>query len=116
MEGVEESAGDREVTDKKEGPRLMERAKRERWHIPGSSRGPMIDRLIRIIDDESSPNREVLAAVGALLAASKINLANISLMIKVHEYEELEQRMTELESQFEAETGGQRAPGLEMIA
>lgn len=111
MQTVEESAADGEVAEKKEGPRLMKRAKRERWPIPTSSRGPMIDRLIRIIDDETSPNRDVLAAVGALLAASKINMANISLTIKVHEYEELEQRITELERQVEAQTGGQRAPG-----
>ena len=70
----------------------------------------MIDRLVRIIDDEASPSREVLAAVSAILAASKINLANISLTIKVHEYEELEQRLTEIERQIEAETVGKRAP------
>ena len=70
----------------------------------------MIDRLIRIIDDETSPNREVLSAVSAILAASKINLANISLTIKVHEYEELEQRLTEIERQIEEESGGKTAP------
>ena len=70
----------------------------------------MIDRLIRIIDDETSPNREVLSAVSAILAASKINLANIGLTLKVHEYEELEQRLTEIERQIEEETGGKTAP------
>ena len=71
-------------------------------------RGPIIDRLVRIIHDETSPNREVLSAVSAILAASKINLANISLTMKVHEHEELEQRMTEIERHIEEETSGKR--------
>jgi hypothetical protein len=54
----------------------------------------------------ASPNREVLAAVSAILAASKINLANIGVSLKVHEYEELEQRITELERLTEPQTGG----------
>ena len=109
MSEIEKCSGGGEVADKKDGPRLMERVKRERWDIPGSLRRPIIDRLVQIIHDDTSPNREVLAAVSAVLAASKINLANISLMMKVHEYEDLERRITELEREIEEKTGGNRA-------
>jgi hypothetical protein len=112
MGEIEKSSGNGGVADKKDGPRFMDRAKRERWDIPGSLRGPIIDRLVQIIHDDTAPNREVLSAVSAILAASKINLANISLTLKVHEYEELERRITELERNSEgAENGGMLATG-----
>jgi hypothetical protein len=113
MAEVEESQSGRAVVENKNGLRLMDRAKRERWDIPGSLRGATIERLVQIIHDQTSPNREVLSAVSGILAASKINLANISLMIKVHEYEELKQRMYELELLLEERerTTGNRAQG-----
>jgi hypothetical protein len=78
-------------------PRLMDRAMRERWAIPGSLRRPLVERLGEIVRDPAAPNREVLSAVSAILTASKINLANIALSIKVQTYEELEERMREVE-------------------
>ncbi len=70
---------------------------RERWAIPGSLRLPLVERLGEIVRDPEAPDRDVLSAVSAILTASKINLANIALTIKVQAHEELEARMTELE-------------------
>ncbi len=61
----------------------------------------MIQRLAAIVQDQEAGNREVLAAAGGLLAASKINLANIATTMKVQEREELEQRMTRIERKLE---------------
>ena len=44
--------------------------------------------------DQEAPHRELLSAVSAILTAGKINLANISLSIKVQIHEELEERVT----------------------
>jgi predicted RND superfamily exporter protein len=76
---------------------LMERALHERWEIPDAVRGPLMKRLSVIVQDPSSAPREVLAAAGVLLAASKINLAHIATSINAERHEELEQRMTEIE-------------------
>jgi hypothetical protein len=81
---------------------LMERALGERWEIPEGVRGPLMKRLSEIVQDPSAAPREVLAAAGVLLAASKINLANIATSINAEVHEELELRMTELEQQYAA--------------
>ena len=78
-------------------PRLMDRAMREKWAIPGSLRRPLVERLGEIVRDPEAPHRDVLSAVSAILTASKINLANIALTIKVQTHEELEERVTEIE-------------------
>ena len=91
-------------------PRLMGRAMRERWAIPGSLRRPLVDRLGEIFRDPEAPHRDVLSAVSAILTASKINLANIALTIKVQRHAELEERVTEIERKLdlkEAQLAGQ---------
>ena len=70
---------------------------RERWAIPGSLRRPLVERLGEIVRDPEAQHRDLLSAVSAILTASKINLANIALTIKVQTHEELEERMTEIE-------------------
>ena len=55
----------------------------ERWAIPGSLRLPLVERLGEIVRDPEAPHRDVLSAVSAILTASKINLANIALTMKV---------------------------------
>ncbi len=83
---------------------------RERLAIPGSLRLPLVERLGEIVRDPESPHREVLSAASAILTASKINLANIALTIKVQTHEELEERVTEIERKAgleEAKWGGQ---------
>jgi hypothetical protein len=87
---------------------LMDRTIRERWEIPASLRGPLVGRLSRIICDPNTPHREVLSAVSAIMTASKINLANIDLTIKVQQHEELERRITELERRLGAKNAGSR--------
>ncbi len=78
-------------------PRLMGRAMRERWAIPGSLRLSLVERLGEIVRAPEAPYRDVLSAVSAILTASKINLANIALTIKVQRHEELEEHVKELE-------------------
>ena len=76
---------------------MMGRALHERWEIPEGVRGPLMARLSVIVQDPSSAPREVLAAAGVLLAASKINLANIATSINAEIHEELELRVTNIE-------------------
>jgi hypothetical protein len=86
-------------------PRLMPRAMRERWPIPGSLRRPLVERLAEIILDRNAAPRDVLMAVSGILTASKINLANMALTIKVQTHEELEERMSEIERTIDARSG-----------
>jgi hypothetical protein len=44
------------------------------------------------------------------MTASKINLANIDLTIKVHRHEELERRMTEIERRLKANNAEETDP------
>ena len=97
MNESEQNSEDRQTAIKQRCPRLIERAMRERWAIPGSLWQPLVDRLGEIIRDLEAPHRDVLSAVSAILTASRINLANIALTIKVQVHEELEERMTEFE-------------------
>jgi hypothetical protein len=62
--------------------RLVERALAERWPIPKSLRGPLIDRLAGIVQDPASSPREATSAAKAILSASKINLDVVSAIIK----------------------------------
>jgi hypothetical protein len=87
---------------------LMGRALRERWEIPEAVRGPLMKRLSAIVQDPGAAPREVLAAAGVLLAASKINLANIATSINAEVHEELELRMTELEQHYAARDDKER--------
>jgi hypothetical protein len=111
MDDPEQNSEDRQTSNKQRRPRLLERAMRERWAIPGSLRQPLVDRLGEIIRDPEAPHRDVLSAVSAILTASKINLANIALTIKVQVHEELEERMTEIERKLEARLGKKSGPG-----
>jgi hypothetical protein len=75
----------------------VERALRERWRIPKRMRGSLINRLGRILDDAGAGAREVTSAARAILAASKVNLENVSVAAKMIEQRDLEARMTEIE-------------------
>jgi hypothetical protein len=68
--------------------RLVERALRERWPIPEALRGPLIDRLSKIVTDPAASPREATAAARAILSASKINLDLIGAAIKAREHED----------------------------
>jgi hypothetical protein len=85
--------------------RLMDRVMRERWAIPRSLRRPLVERLNKIVRDPDAPHRELLSAASVILMASKINLANIALAIKVQKHEELEERVAEVERIIKAEIG-----------
>jgi hypothetical protein len=110
MHDIEKPSAHSEAARGAERFPLMKRTMRERWEIPDSLRGALVAKLSNIINDPNSAHREVLSAVSAILAVSKINLANIGLMLKVQEYEDLEQRITELERLIKPQTDGGRAP------
>src|SRR3954454_24852638 len=77
--------------------RLVERALRERWPIPKALRGPLIDRLARIVQDPEASPREATSAAKAILTASRLNLETITATIKAQEHEELVRRLEEIE-------------------
>ena len=75
---------------------------------PRRVRGPLMARLSVIVQDPSSAPGEVLAAAGVLLAASKINLANIATSINAEIHEELELRVTNIEQLVAARDAKER--------
>ena len=111
MNESEQNSEDRKTSKKQRRPRLIERAMRERWAIPGSLRQPLVDRLGEIVREPEAPHRDVLSVVSAILTASKINLASIALTIKVQVHEELEDRMTEIERKVDARLGKKSGHG-----
>ena len=74
----------------KKPSKLMSGTMGEQRGIPASLRQPLFERLGEIIRDADAPHREVLSAVSAILAVSKINMANIALTMNVQQHEELE--------------------------
>ena len=78
--------------------RLVARALAERWPIPRALRGPLIDRMARIVTDPDASPREATAAARAILSASKINVDLIGATIKAHEHEDLADRLAALEA------------------
>jgi hypothetical protein len=50
-------------------------------------RQPLVDRLGETVRDPEASHREILSAVSTILTASKINLADIALTIKVQVHE-----------------------------
>jgi hypothetical protein len=101
MSECPENPGDDKSPTKRSRLGLTARVERERWGIPDSLRRPLIDRLEQILNDPAAPRRDVLSAVSAVLTVGKINLANIAMTIRVHTYEDLEERMDEIERQLE---------------
>jgi hypothetical protein len=57
----------------------------------------MIERLERIISDPDSKPRAFFAAVKALTALSRINLAAVDVAIRAHQHEDLAERVAALE-------------------
>jgi hypothetical protein len=106
--GAEEDGGD-EKNGPQSGARLIELMERDRWTVPTTLRVPLLVRLEEIVSDPTSDRRDVLAAASAIIAASKLGLANIELTIKVKEVEELEIRMNELERQLDVREGGSKS-------
>ncbi len=80
--------------------RLVERALKERWPIPKALRGPLIERLARIVRDSEASPREAISAARAILQASKINLELIGATIRADEHENLTARVAELEERL----------------
>jgi len=70
---------------------------RERSRIPIPLRRTVIDRLGQIVEDPAAGPREVTSAAKAILSASKINLANISVSVNAINELELEARVREIE-------------------
>jgi hypothetical protein len=81
--------------------RLVSRAIRERWPIPQALRGPLIERLAKVVLDPAASPREVVSAARAILTASKINLEGIAATIEAEEHDELAARLQEAERRAE---------------
>jgi hypothetical protein len=77
--------------------RLVRRASREHWPITTGLRALVVNRLAEIVADPESGPRQLTAACRAILAASRINLGHISVVIKADLHEEIEPRLQELE-------------------
>src|SRR4051794_34036988 len=84
--------------------RLVERALRERWPIPKALRGPLIDRLAKIVQDPEASPREATSAAKAILTASRLNLETITAAIRADEHVTLVSRVAELETRLEQPT------------
>jgi hypothetical protein len=54
--------------------KLIQRAIRERWPIPESLRPKMAERLGDIIDNKSTADRDVIAAIRTLVSADRLNI------------------------------------------
>jgi hypothetical protein len=83
--------------DRNKYKRLIGRAFREKWEIPKDVRRRAMNSLGKTIDDPAVGVRERTAAVKALLAASKTNLASISATIKAVQFIEYEVRLAQIE-------------------
>ena len=81
--------------------RLAELALREMWPIPPEVRPKVIDRLLAVIDGPDSSDRAVTAASKALISASKLNLDALRSSMQAEEFEQLKQRLDELEKRFQ---------------
>jgi hypothetical protein len=89
--------------------RLVERALRERWPIPGALRRPLVERLGSIVQDPKATPREAVAAARAILAASRLNLERLSVVAKLQETQELVGWVEELEKRLDEQA--QDTPG-----
>ncbi len=84
------SAGTRDV-------RLAERAVRECWLLRDDARAAMMARLEAVVLDPGSKPRAFYAAVKALAGLSRINLAAVDVAIRALQFEDLADRVAELE-------------------
>lgn len=71
--------------------RLHERAIRERWPIPEHVRVKILNRLLKIVDEDAfhadqprPSHREVTSAIRALISADKANLEHLKLEMKAN--------------------------------
>jgi hypothetical protein len=98
----QQSEGDKPKGDKPDGkPRfpLLERGARERWGLRRQLRQTLIERMSQGLTDIQAGPAQASVAARMILAASKINLSNITATIRAETHTDLERRMTELEQQ-----------------
>jgi hypothetical protein len=79
---------------------------RERWAIPPGLRAAAMQWLSEILQDPDARHREKTAAVRAMLAASKINLENVSVTIKAQMHEQVESELDDVKRQVKECVGG----------
>ena len=78
---------------------LLERAVRERWGLSRQLRQTLIERTSQGLTDIQAGPAQASVAARTILAASKINLSNITATIRAETHTDLERRMTEIEQQ-----------------
>jgi hypothetical protein len=77
--------------------RLAERAVRESRTVSDGARSAMMRRLESVVSDPESKPRAFYAAVKALAALSRINLAAVDVAIRALQFEDLADRVAALE-------------------
>ncbi len=87
--------------------RLAERALRERWPVPPDKLAGLVQVLVDLAESPATKPRERIAAVKALLAASKLNLDTLRVSMLAGEYEALSARLGALLGQSAAPTEGE---------
>ena len=73
--------------------RLAERALRERWPVPPDRLAGLVQVLVDLAESPATKPRERIAAIKALLSASKLNLESLRVSMLAGEYEALAGRL-----------------------
>jgi hypothetical protein len=87
--------------------RLAERALRETWPVPEKRRADLVDKLIDVALAETTPPRERVSAVKALLMAGRLNIEAIR-TAQAADYEDALDRLAALQGTL---TRGELADG-----
>jgi len=77
--------------------RLAERATRECWVMSDAARAAMMARLEAVVLDPGSKPRAFFSAVKAIAGLQRITLAAVDCAIRAHQFEDLAERVAELE-------------------
>lgn len=88
--------------------RLVARALKEEWPIPAKLRGKVVATLESVLDDSESSPRDKATASRALISASKVNLASISIAIAADDHENVKARLDEIEDTLKKQSKGGR--------
>ena len=98
-------SGGESATSTTRDVRLLERAIRESWNLPESTRQAMVARLGTLMSDPTTKTRAFLAAAKTMTALSRINLSVVDVAIRAEVHEDLGERVANLEARM-ADTGG----------
>jgi hypothetical protein len=90
---------------------LAERALRERWPVPPDRLPGLVSVLADLAESGAAKPRERIAAIKALVGASRHNLEALRVSMMAEEFEALQSRLAALGGLPGPESGGDRAAG-----